>query len=120
MNYQIISNHGQVYVKCISADIPLRREQDALDLITLCGENDTQLLMLHGAALSEDFFNLRTRIAGGIMQKLTNYNVKAALILDEMVHEGRFKELAAESNKGQHFRIFDNSAEGENWLLGRE
>jgi PadR family transcriptional regulator AphA len=120
MNYQTISNHDRVYVKCISADTPLSREQDALDLITLCAENDTNLLMLHGGALSEDFFNLRTRIAGGIMQKLTSYNVTTALILDEMIHEGRFKELAAESNKGQHFRIFDSSAEGENWLLGRE
>ncbi|MFE4709915.1 DUF4180 domain-containing protein [Paenibacillus sp. NPDC056722] len=117
MNYQVISNNNVAYVSVLSAETPLSREQDALDLIALCSEHDTKLLMLHNAVLSADFFNLRTGLAGGMMQKLINYHVKTALILDEMITEGRFKELASELNKGDQFRMFDNTDEAEQWLL---
>ncbi|OBZ18567.1 hypothetical protein A8L34_03050 [Bacillus sp. FJAT-27264] len=117
MNYQVISNNNVAYVACLSTETPLSREQDALDLIALCSEHDTKLLMLHSAMLSADFFNLRTGLAGGMMQKLINYHVTTALVLNEMITEGRFKELASESNKGNQFRMFDNTDEAERWLL---
>lgn len=117
MNYEIVAIQDKSYVKCVSAETPISRESDALELISLCGSHDTELLMLHEAALSEDFFNLRTRLAGGVMQKLINYRVKTALILDEHITEGRFKELTSEMTKSRQFRIFDNSQDGEKWLL---
>jgi hypothetical protein len=30
---------------------------------------------------------------------------------------GKFKELMAESNKGNDYRLFNDVAEAENWLL---
>jgi hypothetical protein len=69
-------------------------------------------------ALSEDFFKLKTGIAGNMLQKFINYRIKtAAIIPDAMVHKGKFKEMVSEANKGNHFRVFDNIEAAEIWLL---
>lgn len=118
MNYKISVNGTKKYVELISAQPPLSTEQDAVDLVALCIENETNLLMLHTQALADDFFNLRTRIAGNMLQKFVNYHVKtAAVIPKELVGKGKFKEMVAESNKGNHFRVFEGREDAESWLL---
>lgn len=95
MNYKIIESGSKKYIEFLSAKTPLSTEQDAVDLVALCREYDTDLLMLHGHALSEDFFKLKTGIAGKMLQKFINYYVKtAAIIPAEMVNKGKFKETA--------------------------
>jgi hypothetical protein len=79
MNYDVRHKNHQKYIKCFSAEPPIGNEQDALDLVALCGENDTNLLMLHADALFEDFFKLKTRIAGMILQKFVNYRSRLQL-----------------------------------------
>lgn len=121
MNYNVINTGDKRYIECVSSEVKLNTEQDALDLIVASIENDTSLLMLHEEVLSEDFFNLSTRVAGAILQKLVNYNVTtAAVISDEAVSGGRFREMALESNKGSHFRIFSTREEAESWLVSIE
>lgn len=118
MNYDVRQKNQQKYIECFSAETPINCEQEALDLVALCGENDTNRLMLHGDALSEDFFKLKTGIAGMILQKLVNYRVKTAIVLPGDVKiTGKFKELMAESNKRKEYRVFNHTAEAENWLL---
>ena len=118
MNYDVRQKNHQKYIECFSAEPPISSEQEALDLVALCGENDTNLLMLHAAALSDDFFKLKTRLAGMILQKLVNYRVKTAIILPgDLKIVGKFKELMAESNKRNDYRVFNNTAEAENWLI---
>jgi hypothetical protein len=52
-----------------------------------------------------------------LLQKFVNYHVKTAVILlGEFEVAGKFKELLAESNKGNDFRVFTDRAEAENWL----
>jgi hypothetical protein len=50
--------------------------QDALDLIGLLGSCDCRSLIIHERNLHKDFFHLKTRLAGEILQKFSNYNVK--------------------------------------------
>ncbi len=118
MNYQIREIGGRKYIELMSAAEPLRTENDALDLIALGWEQGTQAIMIHNTALSEDFFKLKTKTAGDIIQKFTNYSMKvAAIVPREIMQQGRFKEMAAETNNGPHFRIYDRSEEAEQWLL---
>lgn len=118
LKVQVVDRGTKKYVECASAETTLRTGQDALDLIAACFENDTNLLMLHAEALSDDFFNLRTGLAGEMLQKFMNYRVKAALIItNERVVKGRFKELLTEANKGNDFRVFGSAGEAEEWLL---
>ncbi len=118
MNYRVVTKNDGKYLECISAARPLVTEQDALDLVAACGENDTNFLVLHPEALSGDFFKLRTGVAGTMLQKLINYHVKTAVIItNELIIKGKFKEMLAESNRGNNFRTFNNIAEAENWLF---
>jgi hypothetical protein len=81
MQLRVIEKANGRYIECISAETPLCTEQDALNLIGLCGENDTGHLIIHTEALSDDFFKLRTGVAGQMLQKFINYHVKTAVIL---------------------------------------
>jgi molybdopterin-guanine dinucleotide biosynthesis protein A len=118
LNYQIIKIENKKYIELISADTPLSTENDALDLISLCWEHETSFVVIHNEALSESFFDLKTKAAGNIIQKLVNYGAKAAAIISqETIQNERFKEMAMEINKGNHFRMYGSKEEAENWLL---
>lgn len=118
MKYQIVEKEIKKYIEITSVVSPLRTEQDAVDLVTLCGENDTGLLMIHSAALDEDFFKLKTGVAGKMMQKFVNYGIRVAVIVpQETAAKGRFREMVIETNRGNLFRVFNSSEEAEVWLL---
>jgi len=118
MNYQIKEIDNKKYIELISTTEPLSSENDALDLIALCWEHEAHLIMIHYTALSEDFFKLKTKVAGNIIQKFINYGIKAATIMpQDTIQKGRFKEMAMETNKGNHFRMYEDKVEAEEWLL---
>ncbi|PZM66817.1 DUF4180 domain-containing protein [Paenibacillus dendritiformis] len=118
MNYKIVENGTKKYIELISGPTPLSTEQDAVDLVALCREHDLDFLMLHGEALSEDFFNLRTGVAGRMMQKFITYSVKTAVVIpDPSVNKGRFKEMVAESNRSNQFGVFASREDAESWLI---
>ncbi len=118
MNYRVIEYNNKNLVECLSVPRALSTEQDALDLIAVCGENDTNLLILHAAVLSDDFFKLRTGIAGQMLQKFINYHVTvAAVIPEEIAIKGSLKKMLSESNKGRHFRTFSSSNDAQDWLF---
>ncbi|MCX8130580.1 MAG: DUF4180 domain-containing protein [Clostridia bacterium] len=117
MEYKIIGTRAKKYVELVSYVSFVSTEQDALEIISLCGENDTDLLLLHGNALSEDFFKLKTGTAGKIVQKFINYRVKTAVILSEQPDsKGKFREMVSELNRSNHFRFFESKETAEVWL----
>lgn len=118
MNYKVMENGTKKYIELISSQTPLNTEQDAVDLVALCREHDLDFLMLHGKALSEDFFNLRTGVAGRMMQKFITYSVKTAVVIpDTSVNKGRFKEMVTESNRSNQFGVFASREDAESWLI---
>lgn len=117
MNY-LIMELNKKYIELLSADSPLNTENDALDLIALCWEHGVNSVMIHYEALSEDFFNLKTKVAGNFIQKLINYSIRAVSIIpQDVVQNDRFKEMVLETNKGNHFRMYSNKEEAESWLM---
>lgn len=116
MNYKLEENNSKRYI-CLEADgRTLQTEQDGLDLVGLCAEHGTNLVLIPGERLSDDFFRLRTGLAGAILQKLAQYEVKTAVVLDEARAKGKFKEFLAESNRGRMFRAYPASDEAIVWL----
>jgi PadR family transcriptional regulator, regulatory protein AphA len=121
MNYQIREIENKKYIELISATTLISTENDALDLVSLCWEHDTYSLMIHYEDLSEDFFKLKTKVAGNIIQKFINYGLKAAAIIpQEVIQKGRFREMALETNKGNHFRMYESKEEAAKWLLDQK
>ena len=118
MNYKIIEKDNKKYIEVISSTQPMSTENDALDLVSLSSEFDTGLLMIHYDVLSEDFFNLKTKAAGNMIQKFVNYSIKVVVVLPaELILKGSFKKMYTETNRGNHFRMYQDKDEAEKWLI---
>lgn len=117
MEYRVVNKNNNKYIEFSSDLKKLSSEQDVVDCISICMENDVYTIVLHSNVLSEDFFNLKTRLAGMALQKFINYHVKVAVIIEEVdkLNE-RFKEMIMEANKGSHFRTFRNIEDAEIWI----
>ena len=108
------------YIDCPPGQTIIEAEQDILDIITLAGENDTQRVLFHQENLSPDFFDLKTGLAGAVLQKCANYYIKAAAVVDfDSIQSERFKELISECNKGSQFHFYSDRSTAETWLMSR-
>ncbi len=67
--------------------------------------------------LAPDFFNLRTGLAGELLQKFVNYRVRVAIVLPAPDAYGeRFSELAWEHRTHSLIRFFPSREGAEAWL----
>lgn len=118
MKFNIITKENGRYLDYTSFTGVLSSEKDAVDMVSACFSNDTGNLLLHERSVSPDFFNLRTGLAGAVLNKFQTYNIKTALIIqDTGLLEGRFGEMVMESNKGNDFRVYDSIQAAEEWML---
>lgn len=117
MSFKVQDVYNTRYIECDPTDFIIHSEQDILDLITLCGENDTNNVLIYESNFSPDFFDLKTKLAGTLFQKFTNYRMRGAGIISlGKIKNERFKELIFECNKGNLFRFFEDKAAAEKWL----
>ncbi len=115
MKFTRVQKDRKVHIKVIAGQIT--EEQDGIALVSACAENDTNKVLLPADCLSEEFLNLSTRVAGLVLQKLTNYNVKAAAVVNVKKVRGKFKDFIKEANRGNLFRAFEDGEAAEKWLL---
>ncbi len=117
--YKVIRKGDGRYVELVSSVTPAGTEQDALDMVALCGENDTNLMMLHYGALDEGFFRHRTGAAGVMLQKFSNYFIKAAVVIPPGAADGGTgRGMSHETGKADSLKVFGSREEAEAWLLG--
>ncbi|MBL0386890.1 DUF4180 domain-containing protein [Tumebacillus sp. ITR2] len=83
-------------------EVVLGDVQSALDLMaTVQYEAGSDRLVLHKSLLHENFFDLKTRLAGDILQKFVNYRVKVAIVGDFSVYASRsLQDFIYECNSG--------------------
>jgi hypothetical protein len=87
-------------------------------LIARCFEADTDLLLLYPHNLTPNFFDLSSREAGEILQKLQNYHIRLAVVCppDSVQMSRRFGDLLAELHGGKDFQIFATRDAAWAWL----
>lgn len=90
--------------------------QDFLDLIAWAGERGTNQVLLAESQFPPAFYDLSTRLAGEILQKLSNYCVRLAIVGTFSHTSERFKEFRRESNKGRHVHFATTEAEAVAWF----
>lgn len=117
MKYQVIEPCRTPYLLMQAADGSISSEKDIADLLSACFEQDIFRILLPDDCLSDDFYKLSTKLAGNILQKLINYRVKTAVVMNADRANQRFKEFMIEINKGRSFRCFETMDEAEKWLL---
>ena len=115
MNCKIVENSKKRYIEMID---PITCESDVLDIIGMCIAYGADRLLLREEAFTDDFLNLKSGLAGIVLQKFTNYHIKvSAIIKDESIVQERFKELVYELNKTDCFMFFNNRNDAENWIM---
>ena len=95
-----------VNVVCVISDEPIITDaQSALDLIAAVRyETKCSRIIVEKSAINEDFFKLSTGVAGEILQKFVNYQMKLAIVGDYSRYSSKpLKDFIYESNKGKDF-----------------
>lgn len=103
MEIRTINENNKEIAVVKSNELLISNVQSALDFMaTVRYETGCDRIILNKSAICEDFFHLSTKLAGDILQKFINYNLKIAIIGDFSVYTSRsLKDFIYESNKGK-------------------
>jgi hypothetical protein len=114
-----ISEGGKA-VEIRSDQILIKSEQDALDLIADIGYlYESHKMILCRENLGADFFDLSSGMAGGILQKFSNYRVRLVVVGDFSAQGNqRLEEFIMESNKGRQVNFVADLAQALEVLHG--
>lgn len=102
MELNIFEANGQKIAEVIAGEAVIATPQDFLDLIVTAGYEDARSVIFHSRHLADDFFDLRTKLAGEILQKCVNYHMKLAVIGNfEAIDSQSLRAFIIESNRGK-------------------
>lgn len=90
----------------ITDKIILKSTEDGLDLLGNLSYQGFDKIIIHKENIIPDFFDLKTRIAGDILQKFVQYQMPLIIVGD--FSEYNSKSLSAfifECNKGKHINF---------------
>ena len=113
MNVKIDAKEGSKVAIIESQDVLINDPQDALDLMaTIMHTHDCTKIVISESSITKSFFDLKTGIAGEILQKFSNYQMKLAIVGDFSIYTSKsLKDFIFESNKGN--RVFFLCSEEE-------
>ena len=97
--------HGVPVFVCTAEGEMVRTESDAVQLAVDAGVQYAEWVVLPTERLDDAFFDLRTGMAGAILQKFAMYRMRLAVIGDISAHtEGStsFRDMVRETNRGNH------------------
>jgi hypothetical protein len=85
----------------VSEEVEIRDVQDGLDLLGNADYQEARRLILYERNLEPAFFDLRSGLAGEIMQKCVTYGMKLAIIGDfDKYTSSSLQALIRECNRG--------------------
>lgn len=104
MEINFIEINGNKISEIISDNVLINKTQDALDIIAECNYRGSWKIILHAENIIAEFFDLKTGIAGDILQKFSTYNVQLAIVGNFSKYTSKsLNDFIFESNK--HGRI---------------
>ena len=113
MEITIITENNIEIAAITSNEIVITDLQSALDFMaTINYETGCNRIILNKSAICEDFYDLKTKLAGEIVQKFVNYQVKIAIVGDYSMYTSKsLKDFIYESNKGKTIFFLPNIQE---------
>jgi hypothetical protein len=100
----LIDVHGVPVLSCAPDGAVLRGDAEATDLVGVAVAHDAELVSVPVERLPDEFFTLRTRVAGEIVQKFVNYRLRLVIVGDISGHlaaSSALRDFVAESNRGR-------------------
>lgn len=119
MNIEITNHNGVFVAELIAQEVIIKEVQDALDIMANAAYAGATKLVLHEHNITPGFFDLKTRLAGDILQKFSNYHMPLAIVGDFSKYPSKsLRDFIYESNKGGKVN-FVSSIEEAKEKLGR-
>ncbi len=100
MELEIIKHDNRLFAWVNEEKVVIKNVDDAVDLLGNCSYQGAGHVIIDKKNLSEDFFDLKTGIAGEILQKFSNYRMKLSIIGDFKVYKSNsLQDFIFECNK---------------------
>lgn len=96
MDLNIIELEHHIIAEVITEEVVVNNIRDALDTIAEANYHGAHSIILQTGNLHRDFFNLRTGLAGGLLQKCANYRMRLAVV-------GEVEQFSSSSNSFNAF-----------------
>ena len=113
MEIKIHTIDNRKIAEIISDNIVLQTVEDAVDLIGNMSYQGFDKLIIHEENMIPDFFELKNKIAGNILQKFSQYSMPLAIIGDFEKNESKsLNDFIFESNKGNQINFVTTVEDG--------
>jgi hypothetical protein len=100
--------NGKTIAEFHANGVVLKTTQEFLQMIM---DSCAEAIIVHKHNIDESFFDLRSGLAGEMLQKVVNYRLQLAIIGDFVVYESKsLKAFIAESNRSSTI-VFVSSVE---------
>lgn len=98
MNIEITQHQGQTLAEVTGTSI--QSSQEALEILINCAYEGAEKIIIHADQLMPAFFDLKTGIAGEILQKVSTYQLRLAIVGDFSQYNSKsLRDFIFESNK---------------------
>ena len=116
MQFEIIKIGKREIAEVTSTEI-IQNAQEALELLMNCSYRGTTDLIIHESNLLKEFFDLKSRVAGEILQKFSTYNGRLAIIGDFSRYQSKsLRDFILESNKMRRINFVSSMEEAKTAL----
>lgn len=93
----------------VSEEIIIKNTEDALDLIGNIYYQGFDKMIIHQKNLTENFFDLKNKLAGDILQKFSTYRIRLCIVVDfSKLTTKSLKNFIYESNKGKQINFLSS------------
>ena len=109
MEIKFHTQNNKQIAEIIANGIVINETQDALDIMADASYNGASGVIVHEHQLTPEFFDLKTRLAGEILQKFSNYRMQLAIVGDFTKYKSKsLNDFIFESNKTGHILFVDS------------
>ncbi len=99
---EITFDNNKSIAEIKSDQIEINTVQDFLDWLASASYEGATSLILHEENINPDFFDLKTKLAGDMLQKAVNYRMKVAIIGEFSKYESNsLNAFIVECNRGR-------------------
>lgn len=108
--HQSGANNDIKIAEVLSDEILVNTPEEALQLMVDLYYQEFDSIILHERNITPDFFDLKTGIAGEILQKFSNYRLRLAIVGEFSKYPGKsIRDFIYESNNGKQVNFLGST-----------
>ena len=117
MELRVIDHRGVTIGVGLRGESLLTQASNSSRLVEACGNAMVDRIALYPENLPENFFDLSSRVAGEVLNKLRMYHVRLAVVrTPKLKLSSRFGEMLADERRYRHFDLFEDLPDALDWL----